>query len=1245
MVKEQILVNLLVFLLGWIGVLEGGIIELNPGVETPDGLLKVLASDDVQTRIGVSINALEWESVVIYGEEYQKIKLPDSGFTHWSDRPALPVITVLVAIPGDKGVSVEVLGEDSVLLDGFRLVPFNQDGDEFSVDPMVAQRFYAQDEFLPQSIVTISRPFILRDLRLVSLSICPIQYNPAKGMLRVYRELQVGINYQGRDLTNAKVETRPFSKAFDNLYRKLVVNYDIVRAADVELQPSCYLIITKPQYAPILSYLAEWKQRKGIETVVVTTDETGGTKEEILAYVQDAYDSETPPEYLLLVGDTPDIPHFLSVPSPATGAQNTSDHPYSTLDGDDYFPDLLVGRLSVGSTGELVTVISKIIGYDTCMVTTGWHKKALVVAGNYSVTPPIPTTPRLTKLWVREKMLNYGFNQVDTVFYPPAFPGTDEISNFINQGVSFVNYRGWGYYRGWHYPQFYIEDVQGLSNVWKLPVVTSMVCQTGDFAFDRCFGEAWLRVGTAQNPIGGIAFIGPSDLHTQTRHNNSIDAGFYWGILDGDIYRLGEALLRGKIELYNSFPNNREPGGWTEFYFQVYNILGDPELNMWTDIPQPLLVTHPDTIPLGLNTFSLMVLDSNYTPVPGALVCGWKDDETYVRGLTAGNGGVELPINPETEGTFLLTVTKHNFIPYLADISVLREGVFVGYENSTVDDDGTSPSQGNGDGIINPGETIELGVTLKNFGTTSAPGVTANLAENDPYVEIAIDEVSYGNIEGGQSMSPPDSFVFTVSPECPHNHAINFTLTAQDEGGTPWVSKLALVVGSAKLVYQSHTIEAGGDGFLDPGETAELTVTIQNDGSFTATGVTGILRANTNAVSVLDSVVTFGNINPGSQAVGQSSFLVQAEPSTYSGRLVGFQIQLTSGEVNLGRTGFQLTIGQVDSTAPLGPDGYGYFAYDHYDTHYEEAPVYDWVEIDPAYGGLGTAFTMADDQSRALPLPFGFRYYGQDYDTITVCSNGWIAMGSTWMYDFINWAIPAALGPYGMIAPFWDDLDSSLVVGGHENVINVFYWDDDQNHRFVVEWSRVLNRYNSAPETFEVILFDPVHYPTETGDGEILFQYHTINNVDWDNNFATVGIENPEGSDGIEYSYVNRYPLAAGMLRDSMAIKFTTDPPDTFFTGVKEKTSGVPLKFALYPNYPNPFNPRTVIRYDLPRSGSLRLRVFNLRGQEVARLVDGVKGPGSHWIWWDASGLPSGLYFYRLESGGMIRVRKCLLIK
>ncbi|MGA2622724.1 MAG: T9SS type A sorting domain-containing protein [Bacteroidota bacterium] len=97
--------------------------------------------------------------------------------------------------------------------------------------------------------------------------------------------------------------------------------------------------------------------------------------------------------------------------------------------------------------------------------------------------------------------------------------------------------------------------------------------------------------------------------------------------------------------------------------------------------------------------------------------------------------------------------------------------------------------------------------------------------------------------------------------------------------------------------------------------------------------------------------------------------------------------------------------------------------------------------------------------------------------------------------------------------------------------------------------------------------------------------------------------------------------------------------------GVRERSRAVPAKFNLGQNYPNPFNPTTRISFDISQTEFVSLKVYNLLGQEVATLVNGHMMPGSYEATFDASPLPSGLYFYCLSAGNFSQVRKMCLLK
>jgi hypothetical protein len=88
-----------------------------------------------------------------------------------------------------------------------------------------------------------------------------------------------------------------------------------------------------------------------------------------------------------------------------------------------------------------------------------------------------------------------------------------------------------------------------------------------------------------------------------------------------------------------------------------------------------------------------------------------------------------------------------------------------------------------------------------------------------------------------------------------------------------------------------------------------------------------------------------------------------------------------------------------------------------------------------------------------------------------------------------------------------------------------------------------------------------------------------------------------------------------------------------------------PRAFTLEQNYPNPFNASTEIRFELAREANVSLRIYDIAGREVVTLLDGMTSAGSHGVKFDGAALGSGIYFYRLETGGRSDTRKMILLK
>ena len=104
-------------------------------------------------------------------------------------------------------------------------------------------------------------------------------------------------------------------------------------------------------------------------------------------------------------------------------------------------------------------------------------------------------------------------------------------------------------------------------------------------------------------------------------------------------------------------------------------------------------------------------------------------------------------------------------------------------------------------------------------------------------------------------------------------------------------------------------------------------------------------------------------------------------------------------------------------------------------------------------------------------------------------------------------------------------------------------------------------------------------------------------------------------------------------------------PLSEIITVVDNSVQNKPERFSLGQNFPNPFNPSTTIKYSIPKNSLVRLKVYNILGEEVAILVNEEKPVGTYEVKFNATNLPSGVYFYRLQAGSFVETKKMIIIK
>ena len=1114
---------------------NGGILAGDPMVETPHHYVQESNDRSIEVDYvfpGVHISRMENRE-----EAFDLVRLEGSGYLGTVGAPELPVVTRLFAIPDMARVKVKSIIPEYKTYNNISVYPHQeyeygnpQNTDQLAID----ETLYSKPEMYPEKWVTLGEPAIMRDFRIIAVNVHPVRVNPVTGEAQVLSGLHLELEFEEGAAENIK--THHFDKtvpSFNKLYKELIANYDWVNPNGVELRGS--LLVVYPNVTNVASILQpylDWKKRLGYNVVAEMVSNHASTAT-VQTVIQNAYNTLDPPlEHVVLIGDAAgDIDIDCYYWESGWFYNGSTDHNYTQLEGGDLLADVNLGRVSVGSTTNLQVAISKILYYEQnpMATSTDWYQKGVVVAGSsYSGISTIFVGRTIRDYWIED-----GFTQVDSMWYTMGGSIPSFMTNQCNSGISAIQFRGWIGTSG-----FDQNDVFALANAGKLPFAVILTCGTGDFGSSGAeLCEAWLRAGTVNNPTGGIGGIGTATSGTHTRFNNTMSAGIWFALHGEGISQLGPMVFRGKYELYLTY--QADYGGLQNFTYWN-NLMGDPSTDLWNSVPETMVVTYEDEIATGTSSFEITVEDLNGNPLPDVYVTFWKGTETYAYGRTDDNGAFVSAIEVSTEGTLLVTASMHNYRPHLGEADVSTMSVYPSFMSYEIDDDNAGSSSGNSDGDANPSEILELGVELKNFGSTnSSTGITATLSSTDDKATITNATVSYPNISAGLSAFGDDDFVVGLAGNFPDGYVIPFQMTVNSTQGE-FISAFDVEVVSGNMAIAGAAFIAG---LLNPGQSSDLTFTLENTGSFDLTGVTATFLTDDEQIVADDNLGSFGDISSGSQATNsEDMFTLSADEWATYGHPVFFTLHITSDNGFEQDIEAKFIIGEFHTTDPFGPDEYGYYCYDNTDMEYTASPVYSYVDI----SGIGDQINLPDygneqDATARIFLPFDFQLYGEVFDQIAVSSNGWIGAGDESNHtDFRNYPIPTAFGPtYGMLCPYWDDL---VMGSGH-----VYSYYDEENNRFIVEWHNVDHMSGgSQPHTFEAIIYDPAHYPTPTGDSEIEFLYQAVTPTagsGTDNPYFTTGIMSNDHLDGVQYAYWNSYHPAAPELTSGRVLKFTTVEP------------------------------------------------------------------------------------------------------
>jgi hypothetical protein len=1158
----------------------------------------------------------------------------------------------------------------------------NQAGSPFTALPKDTSLFIAVP---PQSrihlasnstgLLWLSRPVIWMGQRFVALDVLFSQMEPNSALPK---SIAIQLQFLAGPGENTATTGRVISTDVAGQLGSSVINPAFLQRRDQEFRQNDaprgrYLVVACEAAIPFLSDWSSWKTSLGYDVEIISSQSIGAVDlswEPIRQACADRY-FDGGLDFLLIVGDMKSDGGEWHVPSALVpggpyaewlwNRRIVTDHPLVLLEGDDYFADVQVGRLPVSNATQLMTALNRGEMYERMNLheDNSWLQEGLMIFDTSGAG-----SRRETSLAIRQMLLADSYTTVDTIRNnretAPISP--TQVTARFNEGVGVVNYRGYGYRNSWNGPLFNSDHIMDdLSNVGKWPLVTSIVCGGGDFgtsSYSPCLGEAFLLSGSPNAPLGAIAFIGPSEEDTHTRWNNALDLGIYHGLLHG-APGAGALNDRGKLELWLNFPFDREedwqePGSSSQaenvpFYFHCYNLLGDPGLQIRK---VPLQLLHPmiefevtEALHLGSNHLSLTLRDDLSLPLEGLCAVLEGEDELIARAFSQSSGEVFLQFEPLQSGTLELTISG-------GDLQVYSVSFEVGEALSNVILESYSFSSDELDLRMMNGQERTLILQLSDVGLDGTEESVLHLLSEDMGILRVGENGSSTSVElpamqAGESVEV-SSIVVRGGPGLIDGLRPTLRLTLETSDGTELLSRpLAFEATGPRVILReidllSGTWEAGSTTSFRLQMGLENDVAI-SDGRLQLFSQSTALTINT-GVDEDFALVPMGTEWAGSFYVHLDDDLLAPQP------LPCEAVVFNSEGHTLARIPFHLPRPDAEAGDPFGPDDAGYIVY-HSDDDSPLAPEFIWESLEDIGQELplrdqGVVFNPdgIDGVSQEVELPFPFGYYGQMYETVTVCSNGWLAFGSQEDHILgLNTAIPAAQGPDAMVAVFWTDLYNTYddEIFGH-----LYVHHDEDRHSFRVQWNAHTHTgYPYQSNWFECELRDPAWWETETGDGEILMHFEEIRGT-LGENFFTTGIEAPDQQSGLQVAFAGHYEPASQEIEDGISLRFVRGAA---YEETSLEPAGSPNSLQLFEAYPNPFNPSTQIKFSLEQASRVEWRLFDLLGAEIQQGDFGTIPAGEHRRDFDGTALSSGTYFYQLRgenSGGHFqKTIRLLLLK
>jgi hypothetical protein len=502
----------------------------------------------------------------------------------------------------------------------------------------------------------------------------------------------------------------------------------------------------------------------------------------------------------------------------------------------------------------------------------------------------------------------------------PSFPGALPLTHALTladlqAGCNLVNHIGHGYRYNMSVGDKSIvnADADALTNTDRYSVINILNCTS--LAFDySCLGEHYVL-----NPSGGAAAVVGASRSAYPLPAREYQDDWYDLLFGQGVWRFGELFARSRL---NQTPQSSLESAhrWTHY---IYNALGEPEMQVFSGLPAALAVTHPAALDVGPAAV-LVTVDSGGLPVQGARVCLLKGEEDYQVGSTGTDGSVTLSFAPESSGDALVTVSGRGLRTYLGTIPVgAGAAAYVHLESTSIDDDASGGTSGNGDGQLDAGETVDLWFTLRNDGSAAALSVAGTVSETDPQVTVVTGAFAAGPLPPGGSAQATGAVRLQLAASAPDRHVFELQLAMLADGALATQDKLRKEIHAASLRLVRLEVldgsQGNGNGEPDEGEIFDLRAWLKNDGSGRVDGLTGVLQTNTPNVTIYQGTSSYGSI--ASRVESANSTLFQLSEDIITTNRIDLRLTDNRGRLvvlpfELRRPVAPVALGLDPSTAP-----------------------------------------------------------------------------------------------------------------------------------------------------------------------------------------------------------------------------------------------------------------------------------------------------------------------------------------